>query len=138
MEQEEKRNRKKRYKEKIEFAEKRLMEVEEWINDESEKGKLSSYKAFQESAEAIFDFIAMLIKDKGKLVEDDYKNTEKLAELGIIDRKDSEILHEVNGLRNRLVHKYNRLDDATAKESIITLTPFLKEMLTKLNKLAQK
>lgn len=124
--------RKNRYREKTEFIEKRFTELEEWIIGEDEKTKLASYKAFQEIMEALFDLIAMLIRDRGKLVEDDHKNIDKLAEIGIINARDSEILHDANGLRNRIVHKYNKIDDAIAKESIITLMPYLKNILKKL------
>jgi uncharacterized protein YutE (UPF0331/DUF86 family) len=124
--------RKRRYKEKKEFIEKRLIEMEEWITGEDEKTKLACYKAFQEIIEAFFDLAAMLIRDKGKLVEDDHKNIDKLAEIGIINARDSEILHDANGLRNRIVHKYNKIDDNIARESIIALIPYLKNILKKL------
>ena len=71
----------------------------------------------------------MKIKDSDKNVEDDYKNTERLIDMKIIDKKNAEILNEANGLRNRIVHKYNNLDDALAKESIIELMPNLKKIL---------
>jgi len=126
-------NREKRYKEKIELGEKRIIEIEEWISADDEKTKLACYKAFQELAEISSDLIAMQIKDKGKLVEDDYKNIEKLKEIGIIDEKEMKLLEDTNGLRNRIIHKYNKTDDSLAKESIKTLLPHLKNILKKLN-----
>ena len=124
--------RKKRYQEKTELAEKRIGEIEEWISSSDEKSKLASYKAFQEVIEAILDIIAMFIKDKGKLVEDDYKNIEKLTEIRILDDKEAKILENANGLRNRVIHKYNKTDDAIARESIQILLPDLKKILEKL------
>ena len=121
--------RRKRYLEKSELAEKRISEIEEWIEGDDEKTKLACYKAFQEIVEVLFDLVAMKIKDSDKNVEDDYKNTEKLADMGIKEKKNAEILNEANGLRNRIVHKYNNLDDALAKESIIELMPNLKKIL---------
>ncbi len=123
--------RKKRYQEKIELAEKRILEAEEWIPLQDEKSKLAAYKAFQEIVEAISDIIAMLLKDKGKLIEDDYKNIEKITQLKMLDEKDAKILEDANGLRNRIIHKYNRTDDAIAKESIQNLLPQLKTILKK-------
>ena len=121
--------RRKRYLEKSELAEKRISEIEEWIEGDDEKTKLACYKAFQEIVEVLFDLVAMKIKDSDKNVEDDYKNTERLIDMKIIDKKNAEILNEANGLRNRIVHKYNNLDDALAKESIIELMPNLKKIL---------
>lgn len=126
-------NRIKRYGEKIELGDKRITEIEEWISTDDEKTKLACYKAFQELAEISSDLIAMYIKDKNKLVEDDYKNVEKLKEIGIINEKEMKILEDTNGLRNRIIHKYNKTDDALAKESIKTLLPHLKLILKKLN-----
>ena len=121
--------RRKRYLEKSELAEKRISEIEEWIEGDDEKTKLACYKAFQEIVEVLFDLVAMKIKDSDKNVEDDYKNTEKLADMGIIDKESADVLNDANGLRNRIVHKYNNLDDALAKESIIELMPNLKKIL---------
>jgi len=117
-----------RYKEKVELAEKRIEQIEEWMPISEEKTKLACYKAFQEIVEAISDIVAMLVKDRGKLVEDDYKNIEKLAEIKLIEEKDVKILEDANGLRNRIVHKYNKTDDALAIESIIYLLPHLKQI----------
>ena len=130
--------RKKRYKEKIELADKRIAEIEEWLPSvEDERSKLASYKAFQEVSEAISDIIAMLLKDKGKLVEDDYKNIESLKTLKIIDENDVKILEDANGLRNRIIHKYNKTDDEIAKESIKSLLPHIKFILKKLEHATQ-
>ncbi len=124
--------RKKRYLEKIELAEKRIIEIEEWISSQDEKSKLASYKAFQEIVEVISDIAAMLLKDKEKLVEDDYKNIEKLMQLKIIGDNEAKILEDANGLRNRIIHKYNKTDDIIAKESIQILLPQIKKILKKL------
>ena len=130
--------RKKRYKEKIELADKRIAEIEEWLPSvEDERSKLASYKAFQEVSEAISDIIAMLLKDKGELVEDDYKNIESLKTLKIIDENDVKILEDANGLRNRIIHKYNKTDDEIAKESINSLLPNIKSILKKLEHATQ-
>jgi len=73
--------REKRYKKKIELAEERLDDVAALIPDFNDKIKrLACYKAFQEVVEVLFDIIAMRLKDKGKLVEDDYANIGKLEE----------------------------------------------------------
>ena len=113
-----------RCKEKIEIALKRIHNVEETLKEfENETFKLACYKAFQETTEAITDIIAMVLIDKKKNVEDDYTNIEKIKETINFDNNDISVLKEANGLRNRIVHKYNRTDDAIAKESINNLVP---------------
>ncbi|WP_457550662.1 DUF86 domain-containing protein [Archaeoglobus sp.] len=64
------------------------------------------------------DIIAMLLRDLGFRVEDDYSNIEKLVELKVIDQKLCEKLKMCNGLRNWLVHRYNRVDTKIVLESI--------------------
>jgi len=122
----------KRYMQKIELIEERLTDVEEWVSDFSDKKqRLACYKAFQEMTEALFDVGAMAIKDKGKIVDDDYANLDKLKDLKIIDEKDVKILQEANGLRNRIIHRYNKTDDAIAQESMTNITGPLKNVLMK-------
>lgn len=73
----------------------------------------------------------MFLKDKNKVVEDDYANIDKLEDIKIIAKDDVIVLREANGLRNRVIHKYNKTDDNTAKESILNLNPKLEEILEK-------
>lgn len=128
-------NREKRYQEKQDLIEERILDVENWINDFSDKTKrLACYKAFQEVVEGLFDIIAMTLKDKNKVVEDDYTNIDKMEDLNILSKDDVMVLKEANGLRNRIIHKYNKTDDNTARESIDNIIPYLKEILNKILK----
>lgn len=121
-----------RYKEKIGLVEERLSDVEGLINETDDKIKrLACYKAFQEVVEAFFDLIAMLLKDKNKTVEDDYKNLDRLEEVKIINKNNVKILQEANGLRNRIIHEYNKTDDKIAKESMRNLLPKLNKIVGK-------
>lgn len=117
----------KRYKDKIEFIALRKEEFEEWSEGilQNDKDKLSSYKAFQEMAEAINDLIAMMLKDSDLLPGDDYTNIEKSVKQKLLPAELKVPLEEMTGLRNRLVHEYNELDDALAKESALELLPFI-------------
>lgn len=124
-----------RYKEKLELIEERIDDVEFLVSDFDDKIKrLACYKAFQEIVEGIFDIISMIIKDKEKIVTDDYSNLEKLEKLGIINPNDVRVLQSANGLRNRVIHKYNQTDDDIARESMITLLPTLRIIVKKLTK----
>jgi len=131
-------HREKRYKEKFELARERIGDVEILLGDFDNKfSRLACYKAFQELVESIFDIIAMLLKDHGKTVEDDYTNVEKLERIAI-NKKDADILREANGLRNRIIHRYNRVDDMIAKQSIENLLPHLKNLLDRLVEASKK
>ncbi len=107
-----------RYKEKISVIAKRKSNILSWIDDRSEKGILAVYKAFQELMEAFTDIFAMILKDMGEIVEDDYTNIQKLREKKLLNEEQEALMKEANGLRNRLVHEYNGLEEKTAIESI--------------------
>lgn len=116
----------KRYKDKINIIIKRCGQIEEWQQEldlpkasENEKTKLAIYKAFQEVVEASMDVVAMMLKDSRIGPKDDYSNID-LLELNA-DMK--AILAQANGLRNRLVHRYNHTDDLIAMESMNKLLP---------------
>ena len=48
-----------------------------------------------------------------------------------LKENDTKILKEANGLRNRIVHKYNRTDDEIARESIESMLPEIKRRINK-------
>jgi uncharacterized protein YutE (UPF0331/DUF86 family) len=129
-----------RYKEKLEKMEQRVGEIREWINSarRSERDKLATYKAFQEVSEASMDVVAMMVKDMKMIPEDDYINIEKLAGKGIIDEKLKEVLEEANGLRNRIVHEYNGLDQELALNSIEDILSGIDGFLTAVNSWLRK
>lgn len=114
-----------RYKDKLDMVFKRAGQVEEWLAEVSEdefleddKTMLAVYKAFQEAVEASLDLVAMMCKDLGITSQDDYSNLERLTALSAQSR---EVLVEANGLRNHLVHRYNKRDDLLAMQSMMDL-----------------
>lgn len=124
-----------RYIDKIEHIEERIEDIRTWLNESEDiremdkKTRLAVYKAMQEVVEASTDIVAMILKDEGKLPKDDYTNIEKIFELNIIDRSVKEALNEADGLRNRLVHEYNELNDEIALESIQSLLVQIEEFV---------
>jgi uncharacterized protein YutE (UPF0331/DUF86 family) len=122
-----------RYRDKINLISKRSTEIREWtaISPEKfeidEKTKLATYKAFQEVAEACTDIVAMILKDLGIPPKDDYANIETLK--GQTSLNSLESLAEANGLRNRLVHRYNTTDDLLAFESIGEILPDITKLI---------
>lgn len=103
------------------------------------------YRA-QIAIEAAMDIAAMLVKDKGKTVSDNYHNIDLLLSLNVITSEVAAQLKHLNGLRmrNTIVHKYNKFEEETAvnqKGNIQkTLLTFLKivehELQTHLNRTA--
>ena len=113
-----------RYIDKLGHMEERIEDIRSWLcevedfDDIDKKTRLAVYKAIQEVTEAATDIVAMILKDESKLPKDDYTNINKLYKIGIIDKSVREVLNESNGLRNRLVHDYNGLNDKIALKSI--------------------
>ncbi|WP_297089990.1 HepT-like ribonuclease domain-containing protein [Thermococcus sp.] len=56
------------------------------------------------------DIVAMLTKNLGITVEDDYTNIAKLEEKGVLSEGEVSLLRAYNGLRNAIVHKYNKIN----------------------------
>jgi len=106
----------KRYMEKIGY----IVEAFDQIPSEPEEPiEISgTFYNLHTAIEAAMDIVAMLVKDLGKKVEDDYTNIETLHELGVIDSKLSDMLKMCNGLRNWIVHRYNRVDTKIVLESL--------------------
>jgi uncharacterized protein YutE (UPF0331/DUF86 family) len=124
-------NRLKRYIEKINVIEKRRENIFLWISEKDEKSVLAVYKAFQEIAESFTDLCAMLLKDMKEIVEDDYTNIENLRKNDVFTEKQEAILKEANGLRNRLIHEYNGLEQKTALCSIQEINDEMDAILEK-------
>ena len=116
--------RKDRYKSKLKRIHSRLDKIEEWASSVSVEEfsndlqlRLSVYKAVQEVSEAITDINAMYLSDKDDLVGDNYENLEECSgELFSDEILDD--LKRLNGLRNRIVHEYDKIDHSIALNGI--------------------
>ncbi|RLI84195.1 MAG: DUF86 domain-containing protein [Archaeoglobales archaeon] len=118
-----------RYIDKLRHMEERIGDILSWINEAEvdKKSRLAVYKAAQEAIEAACDVVAMFLKDNGYPPKDDYTNIQKWGEL--VDSRIAECLKIANGLRNRLVHHYNGINDRLALESIMDLIPCLEDFI---------
>ncbi len=65
----------------------------------------------QVSIDALTDIVAMLVKDIGAEVSDDYNNIDLLSAKKVVTAKEAEMLKKCNGLRNAIVHKYNHFEE---------------------------
>lgn len=112
-------------KDRIEFIESKVGWKEEFL--ENRILRKGIYKEFQEAVEITSDIIAMLVKDFGYAVEDDYRNLEIVSSKLGFEAKLVSALKKARGLRNVLIHEYNGIVDEQAYESILEVLPFLKE-----------
>ncbi|MCK4492045.1 MAG: DUF86 domain-containing protein [Candidatus Altiarchaeales archaeon] len=81
------------------------------------------YKEFQELVEVVSDLSAMIVKDDGRVVEDDYSNLEGISKILNLDETLTGDLKKANGLRNILIHEYNGIIDRQAYKSIGNILP---------------
>ncbi len=105
-----------RYKDKMSYIVRNMEAVE--IQPESELELSGVFYKLHTSIEAAMDIVAMLLKDMGENIGNDYTNIMRLKDLKIITAELSDELAKCNGLRNHLVHRYDRIDDTIAIESI--------------------
>lgn len=116
-----------RYKEKSDYIVTTIESIPDTLESDIEKSA-TDYK-LHTSIEAAMDIIAMLIKDLGKDVGDDYANIQSLEGAKAITPKLAERLRRCNGLRNYLVHRYNGLDEDIVLDSIEEVKRTLLELL---------
>lgn len=90
------------------------------------------FHRLQISIDAAMDIIAMICKDFGITVKDDYGNLDELEKLKIIDIEILEDLRRWNGLRNRLVHKYNKIEESIVIDERDKIVAGLKDFIEKI------
>ncbi len=125
--------RKKRYMRKIHHGRHRITLVKEWQKEGTSEYEIKSLlaieKAAQESIEVATDLMAMILKDISIPPTDDYTNISRVLEQDIIAEKTGRILREANGLRNRLIHVYNDIEQKVLLQSIRRVMPGISEFL---------
>lgn len=101
--------RRKRYLEKLEIFETEMEFIKTHTMKDDVLTRALLY-SLQVSIDILIDCIAMITKDLGLVVEDDYTNVEKLQKEKVISESEADLIRKFNGLRNAIVHKYNQLD----------------------------
>ncbi|MCA1814538.1 MAG: DUF86 domain-containing protein [Halobacteriales archaeon] len=122
--------RERRYRDKLQHADEALRDVQAWLGEAAtdRKSRRAVYKAFQEACEAATDLAAMVLVDAGLTAKDDYTNLDAAEKvLGLAGG--TRHLKEATGLRNRLVHEYNGLDDGVALAAMRELEPVVRDFL---------
>jgi len=119
----------KRYKQKMNLAIDKIIDIPEPIDDQI-KIDATLYRV-QIAIESSMDIIAMLVKDKGKNVADDYTNIHTLFKINFIDATLTKELSTLNGLRNAIVHKYNTFEEETVIDGIAEIQATIKKFIEK-------
>ena len=102
-----------------------IEKMEELPDPRSDVGFDALLYRLHSSIEAAMDMAAMLTKDYGYDVQDDYHNLDLLKEKDIIDRAICDKMKKLNGMRNIIVHRYNGIE----KELIVSNLDEIKETL---------
>ena len=121
---------KKRVMEKVETVIERVEFIEEHLSEEILRDRLlrkAIYKEFQEAVEAVSDVCAMVRRGLNSSAKDDYSNIDFLVDKGILEEEMGEKIREANGLRNRLIHEYDGINDKIACYAIRELIEDLRE-----------
>ena len=118
----------KRYYDKLEYLNQTIKNLNRWtkginikefINNLELQKQYGIYHAFQISIEIITDLVAMIVRDLKLIPKDDYSNFNILKNKKVIPNDLVAKIGEANGLRNRIIHNYNGLDNKIAYESLI-------------------
>lgn len=86
----------------------------------------------QTSIEAAMDLAAMLVRDIGIEVKDDYENVDTINKKNIIEKELAEELKRLNGMRNAIVHKYGDLKTELILENIESIKEILHRFIEKI------
>lgn len=71
------------------------------------------YKNLEDGIQSLLDACALIVKEHEIGVpNDEYGFNDLLLQSGHIEKVDKELLDDLRGLRNRLVHRYGPIDDA--------------------------
>ena len=116
-----------RYEEKMNYIFNKITDLPDKLQNELLIDAL--FYRIHTSIEAAMDIVAMLCKDFGLTVEDDYSNIDCLEKQDIISEDLAEELKRLNGLRNAIVHRYNRLDTTRIVNSVPEIKRILLEFV---------
>ncbi len=122
--------RKERYIQKLGFILDKITNLPKKF-DEDEFYLDALFYRMQISIDATMDVIAMLCKDLGITVTDDYGNLDELNKQKLFSKSLIEELKKWNGLRNAVVHKYNKIEEDLIKNEKDNVKKSLKDFIEK-------
>lgn len=115
----------KRVREKMRDVERRMETVSKHLPDHYEEfaeldiKRDGIYKNVEIAIQSCYDIAVMIVKEERLAVpEDEASIPLLLAEAGIISTEQAETLQDMKGFRNVLAHRYGRIDDEAAFNTI--------------------
>lgn len=121
--------RKDRYLSKMGFILEKLYTLPDEIDSLEELEIDGVLYRVQTSIDAALDIAAMMVRDIGIDVEDDYENLEILKDKKVIDPKLADELKKLNGFRNAIAHKYENLNIELILNNLETVKEQLHEFI---------
>ena len=130
----------KRYNDKLEYLNQTIENLNNWTESIDSKEFIERlelqkqygiYHAFQIGIEIISDLVSMIVKDIKLIPKDDYSNINIIKNKNIVSEDLAAKLREANGLRNRIVHDYNGLDNEIAYNRLTNLLESFQEFKVK-------
>jgi len=92
----------------------------------------------QVSVDAAMDIVAMLCKDLGITVKDDYSNIDELEALDLFQKELLRNLRRLNGVKNALVHRYNKIEEEQIIKEKENFVNILKEFVKRVEKVVNE
>ncbi|KKN07124.1 hypothetical protein LCGC14_1070330 [marine sediment metagenome] len=106
----------KRYRDKINHITDYIKDLP--LEPKNELEKRGIFYSLQTSIESMVDLVAMLVKDSGIPVKEDYANISEIVKNKNLKPELGEKLKEANSLRNLLVHRYNSFEERIILDSV--------------------
>ena len=106
----------KRYRDKINHITDYIKDLP--LEPKNELEKRGIFYSLQTSIESMVDLVAMLVKDSGIPVKEDYANISEIVKNKNLEPELGEKLKKANGLRNILVHRYNSFEERIILDSV--------------------
>lgn len=110
------------YQRNMDYIVEKINDLPNKDNDAKYYNDIIFYR-FYTSIQAIMDIIAMVCKDFGISVKDDYSNIDELKDRQLFDQNLFKKLQKLIELRNALVHKYDHIENTLIeqeKEEIVS------------------
>ncbi len=124
--------RKNRYRAKISYIIEKMDTLPDNTNILDELAIDGILYRVQTSIEAAMDLAAMLVRDIGIEVKDDYDNVDIIKKKNIIEKGLAEELKRLNGVRNAIVHKYGELNAELVLENLESIKEILHRFIEKI------
>ncbi len=118
-----------RYRSKIGYIIEKLYTLPEDTTALDELGIEGVLYRVHTSIEAAMDLAAMVVRDIGIDVGDDYDNIDILKEKKIIGAELADEFKRLNGLRNAIVHKYGSVDTKLILQNLESIKEILRSFV---------